>query len=1126
MADILAPHEEYEEEAEAAYREALTLAPNHGPAQEALGRLLARQGRLEDAVEPLAASSRNPALPGAKAAENAAICARALLELNRIDEAESLLKAALQRTPDSQRALLELARLYERTARATEQAIVLESLSELPVSSMLAAEVSYRRAALLLPAAQRDPFSSEAERARAYLLEAVSSDAKHVAARVALVQLARDRLEWSVVAHMHYLAIRDLPPGPSRAKTHLDLAETYLDHLEDPQSAARNVESALQQAPNELAVVTRAGQLAARLPDAARVAERFESIAANATDLEDGARARLWLLAADLRMSEDDVAAAEAASQRVLDLRSAPSGAVAAAQRNLDTLGRDEARDLRQQKSGLLRLLEDEPSASERAHLLGRLRDVGVGLGDRELVERVSREQLESPELTDEQFEAALSALREALAERGAHEALVDLFIRLAADAAPDRASVLLQEAAAFAWTGLGDAHRAAEVLEQAMKVDPQRSGVYRRIGEIADASGAGDVRQRLLAALEQIPPDRRTPATNLHTAVLAIRCGRTQDGVAMLRPLTVQRDDHAVRLRSLRELDAVLDATATDADRLPVLRRRFDEALSQDGDDVLAIAGDLVRIEMAHGHLDRALATCDLAIDHETATLELLRLRITVLERLERWEKAAHAREALASQLPDLGLRARELEAAARLWLDHESTDPSARRRDHAVGQARRLLLAACTAAPDLPSVRGTLLPVEFAARRWDSVLRLGIELRELTGDEDPRLILAGLTQAFRYGQRSLAKDLGSRYSAEDRARYLFPGLRQLLTEVAMSGPLPRLDSVLAAGAASCGGRRELDHAMRSWAAGKPLQAGVALGLARLSEADGRANLARSLYQLTAFMVPDGPVPAVAGRLPLALPPVDLTAGDRGPLGRGSALRLALLRARDTLAGLEDPRGRSRASGTTRFALADTIVEPLRRHLGLPLPLRFDPDAGQTAISVAATAPPSIVVGPAVEKLSVAELRFRLARGATTIAMGLSAVASGRVPLVDLLDGLMRMASPGHEATRKGARGIADRVSRDGLHRRLTPPERQALASELSHWLSREDEPAPLRAELDRFVLWFATRLSGQLDGALSYLARDFGTLLNTGTPDPVATLRTEAAQWLLRGLELYSPR
>jgi hypothetical protein len=270
--------------------------------------------------------------------------------------------------------------------------------------------------------------------------------------------------------------------------------------------------------------------------------------------------------------------------------------------------------------------------------------------------------------------------------------------------------------------------------------------------------------------------------------------------------------------------------------------------------------------------------------------------------------------------------------------------------------------------------------------------------------------------------------------------------------------------------------------------------------------------------------MIPDGPIPAVVGRLPLARPPTNLTA-DPGNLGRDSLLRLALAEARGAVAGVGATEfDDTRSPGHTRFALADTIVEPLRRHLRLPLPVRWNPTADIDPVSVDNSDPPAVVLGPSAQDLSVPELRFRLARAATQIAMGLAPVASGVVSLAEMLEALGRMISPAHEVTSARAKVIADRISKAGLHRHLTSEERAALASELSHWLHSADRLAPLESELERFEHWYATRLSGQLDGALSYLAVEQGLVLNTGTPDPAATLRTDAAQWLLRGLQLYS--
>jgi tetratricopeptide (TPR) repeat protein len=1135
LGDVLGPHEDYEAEAETHYQEALRLEPHHGPAQEALGRLLARQGRLEEAVVPLVAAARNPNLAPARAADDAAVAARALLELERPEDAEAILKFALGRAPESQRALLELARLYERTDRAPEQAIVLESLSQLPVSSMLGAEVAFRRAMLLMPAAREDAYCQEAERARAYLLEAVSSDAKHVAARQALLELARARLEWSVVAHMHYLAIRELPPGPARARVHLDLAETYLAHLGDIESASRNLESAIQQAPEELVVITRAGQMAARLPDPRRVADRFERIASTSAELGDAARARLWLLAADLRMTDDDMAAAEAASQRVLDLEEAPERATVAAQRKLDTLTADDAMDLRRQKSGLLRLLDQESQPSERLHILGRLRELGEGLGDNELVEWASRKQLDlATTLGDDApgLEGATTALTDVLADRGEYEQIVELHERRA-DAAEDdtRRARALATAAGVAWNGVRDVDRASRLLQRSIACDPGCEAAYTLMGELASHAEDDETRTRLYTALQQVPRDRRTPWLALQAGSLAAGLGRVTEALTILRPLAVQTADHSVRLRALRALDGVLAGMSSAADRLPNLRRLLEEAVEQASDDAAQVAYELARCELSVGDAPRALRVCEIGLECDADHVDLLRLRIRILERLERWESLALALEGAALAIPDAEARASGLVKAARIWLDHPGDDTGPRNRARAQSQARRLLMRACDAASRLAEARATLLPIEFAEARWDDVLRLSIELRELRGDDEDCLILSALTEAFVHGQRSLARDLGFRHPESAHERFLYPGLRQLLTEVAVRGPLPRLDSILAAAAALCGGRTHLGRALRRWAAGRPLQAGLALGMARLAEAEGHAELARCLYQVTAFMVPGGPVPPLVARLPLARPADELHSRIDGPLGAGSSLRRALIVARDALAGTvgplpaaPDPGERPDADGT-RLALADTMLEPLRRQLGLPLPLRWSDDDPPGGVGTLNTTPPAVIVGSEVRALSVADLRFRLAMAATTIAMGLSILESSDISLADLLDGLTRMASAGHEPAGLRARVVSEAIAAAGLHRRLQPTERVALIAELRHWLGGPHELDPLRVELSRNRLWFATRISGQLDGALSHLAYELGFVRSDGVADPVATLRTEEAQWLLRGLELYTP-
>ncbi|MCA9653294.1 MAG: hypothetical protein KC501_25490, partial [Myxococcales bacterium] len=462
LADVLAPHDDHEAEAETRYREALQIDSSLSTAWDGLGRLLNRLDRKDEAAQALVEAARGDGLLAPRAAEAAALAARSFIEQRRFEEAEQILKHALQRSPESQRALLELARLYERSDRRAELGEVLDRLAELPLSSTMLAEVAYRRALQLQPIYERVPGGPQGERARSYLLEALGANPRHAAARRALLALATARREWSIVAHMHYLAIRELPPGAQRAIVHLDLAATYLDHLDDPESAMRNIESALQQAATDVVVANRTAELARRMSDRRGAAERFETIAAEDNDLDDAARARLWLLAADLRMEDDDREAAEAASKRVLDLPSVPQDATAAANRTLERLGPRDPESLTAASSGVLARLDDTPPPEphERALLLGRLGDIGQALEDEQMVERAHREQRQLAADLDGRAgdsHTAGAVLRDLMAARGEYGPVIDLYERLASGTGaedPARAAAVLVEAAGYAWRG------------------------------------------------------------------------------------------------------------------------------------------------------------------------------------------------------------------------------------------------------------------------------------------------------------------------------------------------------------------------------------------------------------------------------------------------------------------------------------------------------------------------------------------------------------------------------------------------------------------------------------------------------------------------------------------------
>lgn len=1126
LGDLLSVHEEYEVEAEAHYLDALEQAPGSAAASEALGRLMARQGRLEEAVPALVTAASHPDLDGPRAAETAAVAARVLLELDRGAEAEEVLKDALQRAPESQRALLELARLYERSGRTTEQAIVLENLSQLPLSSMLGAEVAYRRAALLMPATEVDPYSAEAERARAYLLEAVGADAKHVAARQALMALARQRLEWSVVAHMHYLAIRELPDGPARAAHHLDLAETYIEHLGDVDSAVRNIESAITQAPDDLVVSTRAAALTGRLPDPRRIADRLERIAAQPGELDDAARARLWLLAADLRMSDDDVVAAEAATQRVLDLPAASEDLTAAAQRNLDALDGDEEHALRKQKSGLLRLLDVEKQPTERVHILARLRELGRALGDPELETWAGEKQRELADGLDgseDDLHTAAAALRDAYAERGAYTEVVELYERVAEQTSGSARADAFLESARFAWTALRDPGRALDALRRSVAVVASSVDALNLLSELTTHAGEDPRVQDIYEVLRAVPSDQRTTAFDLGLSQVAADLGRTQDATAILRPLCLRTDDHELRFAALTKLDAVLAHGAPPSDRVAITRRLFEASLERRAPQMVTVALDLARCEQTLGGAERGIAVLGQALKVDPTHREMLELYAELIEDTEDWGTLGDTRLQLASLSSDPLEQAEQYMHAAQAFIEQGTAQRSNRTR--ALGQARQALQRASEAAPQLPGPSIRLLPLAFAESRWEEVLDLSVEIRERAGPDEEVLLLAALTEAYRHGQRSLARDLGFRHGPAAQERYLFPGLRQLLTHVAARGPLPRLDAVLAAAGSLLGGRLALSRDLAHWSSGQPLQAGLALGLARLAEAAGAAERARNLYQVTAFMMPDGPVPSLVARLPLATPPKDLTALTSGPFEAGGTLRRGLASARVALAGFtrapDTASSPSSAGAKARVALAESIVEPWRRALGCEFPLAWTRARLPGGVGLANRDVPTILLGAGVTVCSVAELRFRLARAATSIVSGLAILEEGHgFRLEELLDGLGRMASPSHVPTGRPAREVAEALT--AAEASLSPREGAQLARELAHWLTSTGGVERLDVELRRAVLLFATRLCGQLDGALLTLAHDRG-FVGEGRPDPVATLRYEDAYWLLRALQMY---
>ncbi|MEX1367403.1 MAG: tetratricopeptide repeat protein, partial [Nannocystaceae bacterium] len=1062
--------------------------------------------------------------------------ARCLLEQDRFAEAEDVLEQALRRSPDSQRALLELARLYERGGRSTELGETLDRLAQLPLSSTMLCEVGYRRALQLRPIYERVPHGPQGERARSYLLEALGANPRHAAARRALLGLATARREWSIVAHMHYLAIRELPPGAQRATVHLDLAATYLDHLGDPGSAMRNIESALQQAATDVVVANRTGELARRVPDRRGAAERFEAIAAEDNELDDAARARLWLLAADLRMEDDDRDAAAAASRRVLDLPAVPEDATAAANRTLERLVPRDPESLSAASSGVLARLDGTPPPEphERAQLLGRLSDIGAALDDEDLVERAHREQRALAADLDERADESSNTgalLRDLLAARGEYGPVIELYERLASgDTDPERAAAVLVEAAGYAWRGQSAPAQAASLLGRALQHAPEHEAAARMLAEltheITDAATAQAVAQQLL----RVPLGQRPPLLRLHLASLAATRGDDDEALALVRPLTRSRVPEAVRFEALSQLDDLLATRGEHEERRGVLSELF--ALGQARTDPRAgdLGLELARLQHADGDHTAARRTGEAARQVAPDHRDLLRLLEQLAEHEEDWAARAELCEELSQLATDDAEQATWLTRAASTLLEHSDVPQSPQPGD-GDQRARALLLRAIDVDPETVDARVALLPLSFRQARWDEVLELGEHLWRSVGADESVLILAALAEAYRRGDRRLAREIGFRHPPELVRRHLLPGLQQLLDEVALRGPLPRLDNLLGVGSTLVGGRRHLFEWLGTWASERPPEPGLALGLARLLEARGSAELARHDFQLAAFLAPRGPVPPLVARLPPARPPgLDLHLLSTAPMQSRSILREVLSGLRDHLAGLSTqgspvpaaPHQRAPNWWADRMELAETIVEPWRAMLGVDVPLAWSDQEIPGGVAARNDRPPRLVLGRLCATLERPELSFRLAYGTATVALGVVVLHSGALPASALLDALVQLANPGHQPTGPAAQALADVLAaRDAHNIGLSAGQRAALMDELAHWLTIDDGLARLRTHVHHASLLLATRLSSHLDGALQAIARDHG-LVADGRIDTAATMRLEDTAWLLRALSL----
>ena len=384
--------------------------------------------------------------------------------------------------------------------------------------------------------------------------------------------------------------------------------------LADHDSASRNLASALSQAPRESLVAKRATQIARRLDNPALAAEQFWAIAAGDEDSDADGRGRLYLLATDLYLRADDIERAEDAAQAALKLPDLHHEVESAARRALDALTGDEA-ELRKERAGLLRLLEHEDHAAERMHILGRLREIGAALAEPQLVARADDEQLSlAYRMLKEEHDpvAAATHLRELLAEHHDPERVLKLYDSLASKQTDDVfAARLWTDAARFAWAGHRSSDEAIGRIRNALACNPNSSRAISLLAEIADSKEDRQVDTILCDDVDGGLLVETRPELALNVADAALRLDRDDQAKAIYQAIVHSHAPDELRLSALHSLDALLERSGLDTERLEVLRWRWDIAKIADPGSAGDIAVELARIHRSAGAYERATEIC-----------------------------------------------------------------------------------------------------------------------------------------------------------------------------------------------------------------------------------------------------------------------------------------------------------------------------------------------------------------------------------------------------------------------------------------------------------------------------------------------------------------------------------
>ncbi|HEX9103866.1 MAG TPA: tetratricopeptide repeat protein, partial [Polyangia bacterium] len=225
--------------------EILQLAPDEPEANDKLLELLEKTERFNDLIDVLTEHADRRAKAQDTAGEIALLVRAADVweeKLKNPEASTEILERILARDPSNVRALMSLARIYEGAHDVDKARATLQKATELAGTPAERAELHYR-----LGQIEADAGGDEA--GEPHWMRALDDDASHTGALSALEKLARGRGDWSRVADLLALRLRQTPEG-ERKPLYVELAEVYGQKLGQPGEALPYLEALAKESPD------------------------------------------------------------------------------------------------------------------------------------------------------------------------------------------------------------------------------------------------------------------------------------------------------------------------------------------------------------------------------------------------------------------------------------------------------------------------------------------------------------------------------------------------------------------------------------------------------------------------------------------------------------------------------------------------------------------------------------------------------------------------------------------------------------------------------------------------------------------------------------------------------------